>query len=188
MILQIFTQLNRPNLTDQYSIWIPCLRSEPVELCPIQTESIFITHINAVKYSTQDLRKHKIYCIGPITEGRLQSQGYTVERLADKASDVILPDEPITWLHGDTYSRDFSPLPNVTSQQAYATEVDEEGIDRLVFLEYKFLHVYSPKVLIAYERRNPQRKIHLYYTDSCEPTRDLYASITRFYPGADKYI
>ena len=187
MILQIFTQINRPNLTDQYSIWIPCLRSESVELCPIQTDSIFITHINAVRYSTQDLHKHKIYCIGPITEGRLRDQGYTVERLADRASDVKLPDEPITWLHGDTYSRDFSSYHNVTSLQAYSTEVDNESIDRLIYLEYKFLHVYSPKVLRAYESRNPQRKIHLYYTDSCKPNRDLYASITRFYPSTDKY-
>lgn len=188
MILQIFTQINRPNLSDQYSIWIPCLRCESVEICPIQTPSVFITHINAVKYCNQHLHQHKIYCIGPITESRLRDQGYTVERLADKASDVILPDEPITWLHGDTYSRDFSPMPNVISQQVYTTEIDEEAIDRLIYLDYKFLHVYSPKVLRAYEHRNPQRKIHLYYTDSCEPTRDLYASITRFYPGADKYI
>ena len=57
MILQIFTQINRPNLADSYSIWIPCLRSEPVEICPIQTDSIFITHINSVKYSTKDLIK-----------------------------------------------------------------------------------------------------------------------------------
>jgi len=188
MILQIFTQINRPNLPDQYSIWIPCLRSESVEICPIQTPSVFITHINAVKYCNQDLHQHKIYCIGPITESRLSDQGYTVERLADRASDVVLPDEPITWLHGDTYSRDFSPMPNVTSQQAYTTEIDEEAIDRLIYLDYKFLHVYSPKVLIAYERRNPERKIHLYHTDSCEPTRELYASITRFYPSTDKYI
>ena len=187
MILQIFTQINRPNLTDSYSIWIPCLRSGPVELCPIQTNSIFITHINAITYANHDLHKHKIYCIGPITEGRLISQGYRVERLADKANDVVLPNEPITWLHGDTYSRDFSQIPNVTSQQSYTTEVDEESIDRLIYLDYKFLHVYSPKVLRAYEHRNPQRKIHLYHTDSCKPNRDLYASITRFYPDPDKY-
>ena len=187
MILQIFTQINRPNLTDQYSIWIPCLRSEPVEFCPIQTDSIFITHINAIKYSTQNLYKHKIYCIGPITENRLRDLGYTVERLADRASDVVLPDEPITWLHGDTYSRDFSSYHNITSRQTYTTEVDEESIDRLIYLDYKFLHVYSPKVLRAYESRNPHRKIHLYHTDSCRPNRDLYASITRFYPDPDKY-
>jgi len=187
MILQIFTQINRPNLIDSYSIWIPCLRSEPVEICPIQTPNIFITHINAVEHCNQDLHDHKIYCIGPITEGRLRDRGYNVHRLADKASDVVLPDEPITWLHGDTYSRDFSSHHNVTSLQDYATVVDEEAIDRLIYLDYKFLHVYSPKVLRAYENRNPIKRIHLYYTDSCKPTRDLYASITRFYPGADKY-
>lgn len=188
MILQIFTQINRPNLADSYSIWIPCLRSESVEICPIQTPNIFITHINAVEYCNQDIHNYKIYCIGPITESRLIAQGYNVERLADRASDVVLPDEPITWLHGDTYSRDFSTHHNVIGLQDYKTVVDEEAIDRLVYLEYKFLHVYSPKVLCAYESRCPERKIHLYYTDSCKPNPDLYASLTRFYPSTDKYI
>jgi hypothetical protein len=188
MILQIFTQINCPILSDCYSIWIPCLRSESVEIDPIKTQKIFITHINAVEYCNQDLHGYKIYCIGPITESRLRSQGYLVERLADRASEVILPNEPITWLHGDTYSRDFSNHPNLISLQAYKTIVDEEAIDKLIYLEYKFLHIYSPKIIKAYESRCPTRKIHLYYTDSCKPNPNLYASITRFYPSTDKYL
>lgn len=187
MILQIFTQINQPNLTDSYSIWVPCLRSKPVEICPIQTPTIFITHINAVEYCNQDLHDYKIYCIGPVTEGRLRDKGYNVQRLANKASDVVLPNEPITWLHGDTYSRNFSVYNNVTGLQNYVTLVDEEAIDKLIYLEYKFLYVYSPKVLRAYESRNPIQRIHLYHTDSCEPTIEFYASTTSFYPGYNKY-
>jgi len=113
--------------------------------------------------------------------------GYTVTRLADRARDVVLPDEPITWLHGDTYKRDFSVEPNVQAQQTYETTVDYTAVDRAIHLQAKFVYIYSPKVLKAFEERISGTYLHLNCTDSCNPNSDLWRSITRFYPTDNKY-
>lgn len=188
MVIQIFTQINEPKLPNEYSIWIPCLRVNSIlSVCPIQTDSVFITHSNAVYYYEGTLRNKHIYCIGPITESQLRMDGYRVTRLADRARDVVLPDEPITWLHGDTYKRDFSLEPNVLAQQTYETTVDCAAVDRAIHSQAKFVYIYSPKVLKAFEERMSGIYLHLNCTDSCSPNSELWRSITRFYPTDNKY-
>lgn len=188
MILQVFTQINQPKLPDEYSIWVPCLTTNSIlSVCPIQTKSVFVTHINGVKYYEGNLKNKRIYCIGPVTEHTLLSQGYEVVKLADKANNVVLPDEPITWLHGDTYKRDFSIDENVTAQQVYETSVDYSALDYILHLQTKFIWIYSPKVLAAIEKKIKDYKMHLYCTDSCSPNVNLWRSVSRFYPTDTKY-
>jgi len=187
MVIQIFTQINEPKLPNEYSIWIPCLRANSIlSIYPVTTDDVFITHTNAVYYYEGTLRNKHIYCIGPVTESQLRMDGYTVTRLADRASDVILPARPITWLHGDTYKRDFSQEPNVIAQQTYETIVDYKAVDRAVNLHAKFIYIYSPKVLKAFESRMTGCHFHLFCTDSCSPNNDLWRSITKFYPTHNK--
>jgi hypothetical protein len=177
---QIYTQMTDPNK----NIWIPCLESQDVPHSPIHTDSVFVTHYNAVEHYCKSLLDHRIYCIGPKTEERLKSAGHdNVVNLGLKASDVTLPDEPITWLHSDAYARDFSLEHNVQAVQVYRIAVNIVNVELAVNICPDRVWIYSQRVIEAFEQSRRTETVELMCTDSCDPNNEVWFNVTRFYPS-----
>lgn len=189
MGIQVFTQMIDPLLgADDSSFWVPCLSGRSVHHDPVETDAILITHINAIDFygnGEQALRNKRAYCIGPRTMRRLQERGYrNTFYLGDKATDAGVPTkEIITWLHGDSYARDFSSDANIVPMQVYALAVDLGAVRRIPSLSPDRIWVFSPKVLGAIESNIHTKWINLMCTDSCNPSVTSWKSIDRFYPS-----
>jgi len=177
---QIYTQMIDPNK----NIWIPCLESKGIAHNSVFTPSVLITHYNAIEHYDGSLLDRKIYCIGPKTKDRLIKAGFKdVVYLGLKASEAVLPDEPITWLHADSYARDFSLDENVQAVQVYEISVNLMNVEIALNICPDRVWIYSQRVIAAFERTCRTETVELMCTDSCEPNSEVWFNITRFYPS-----
>jgi hypothetical protein len=177
---QIYTQMIDPNK----NIWIPCLESRAVDHTPVTTDAVLITHFNAIEYYNGKLLDKKIYCIGPKTQDRLLKSGFEdVVCLGLKASEAVIPDEPITWLHADSYARDFGSEHNVQALQVYEISVNLLNVEIALNIYPDRVWIYSQRVIEAFERTCRTDTIELMCTDSCKPNFTVWFNITSFYPS-----
>ena len=49
-IMEIYTQVNKPDWVHQKDIWLPCLRSASVDHKEAPKQSLLITHIKAIEH------------------------------------------------------------------------------------------------------------------------------------------
>ena len=187
MGIQLYTQMMDPGTgPDDNTFWAPCLDVIPFHHDPVETDSILVTHINAIDACRAQLScSKKVYCIGPRTKDRLASRGFkNIVMLGKTASEAEIPlGEIITWLHGDSYARDFSVYPNIVPMQVYSLEVNINNIRRIPGICPDRIWVYSQKVVEALESEIMTRRMDLMCTDSCDPKPGAWKSVTRFYPG-----
>ncbi|SVA43561.1 uncharacterized protein METZ01_LOCUS96415 [marine metagenome] len=188
-IMEIYTQVNKPDWVHQKDIWLPCLRSASVDHKEAPKQSLLITHIKAIehyKYSLEPLFNEKVYCVGSKTYDKLNEMGFKSVEWRPRAEEIRIVSRnlgEITWLRGNKWARDFSHYQNVTTIQTYKTEPHKTNIKKVLKMSPDVLHVYSNQVLKEFEIRS-WPTTHLNYVQSADPDRGLWKSLKIFDPNA----
>jgi|ETNmetMinimDraft_35_1059890.scaffolds.fasta_scaffold00467_11 hypothetical protein len=187
-VMEIYTQINKPDWVHQDDSWLPCLKSTTVDHKEAKKQALLITHIKAIehyKYPLESLFDQKIICVGSKTYDRLHEMGFKHIDWRPRAEEIRIVSRDtgdITWLRGDKWARDFSHIQKVTTIQTYKSEPHKTNIKKILKMSPDILHVYSNTVLKEFEIRSWPTTL-LNHTQSCDPDRALWEETKVFDPN-----
>ena len=187
-VMEIYTQINKPDWVHQDDSWLPCLKSTTVDHKEAKKQALLITHIKAIehyKYSLEPLFDQKVICVGSKTYDRLHEMGFKHIDWRPRAEEIRIGSRDtgdITWLRGDKWARDFSHIQKVTTIQTYKSEPHKTNVKKILKMSPDILHVYSNTVLKEFEIRSWPTTL-LNHTQSCDPDRALWKETKVFDPN-----